>query len=74
MRPCLLDLLRILSATWLGAVLVDWHAMRHVALTLRMLCGCLQVLLRGRAHTVRGKGKSGFIVLRQRTQTIQVPF
>ena len=33
-----------------------------------------QVLLRGRAHTVRGKGKSSFIVLRQRTQTIQVPF
>ena len=31
-----------------------------------------QVLLRGRAHNVRGKGKSGFIVLRQRTETVQV--
>ena len=33
---------------------------------------CLQVLLRGRVATVRGKGKSCFIVLRQRTATIQV--
>ena len=32
----------------------------------------LQVLLRGRVHTVRGKGKSCFLVLRQRTSTIQV--
>ncbi|KAL3148286.1 hypothetical protein ABBQ38_013752 [Trebouxia sp. C0009 RCD-2024] len=31
-----------------------------------------QVLLRGRVATVRGKGKSCFIVLRQRTATIQV--
>lgn len=31
-----------------------------------------QVLLRGRVHTVRGKGKSAFIVLRQRTATVQV--
>lgn len=33
---------------------------------------CLQVLLRGRVATVRGKGKSCFIVLRQRTATVQV--
>ncbi len=32
----------------------------------------LQVLLRGRVATVRGKGKSCFIVLRQRTATVQV--
>lgn len=31
-----------------------------------------QVLLRGRVATVRGKGKSCFIVLRQRTATVQV--
>ncbi|KAJ9507170.1 hypothetical protein QJQ45_004832 [Haematococcus lacustris] len=31
-----------------------------------------EVLLRGRVHTVRGKGKSAFIVLRQRTATLQV--
>lgn len=31
-----------------------------------------EVLLRGRVHTVRGKGKSAFIVLRQRTATTQV--
>lgn len=28
--------------------------------------------MRGRVHTVRGKGKSAFIVLRQRTATVQV--
>ena len=32
----------------------------------------MQVLLRGRVATVRGKGKSCFIVLRQRTATVQV--
>lgn len=32
----------------------------------------LQVLLRGRVATVRGKGKSCFIVLRQRIATVQV--
>jgi aspartyl-tRNA synthetase len=31
-----------------------------------------EVLLRGRIHNVRGKGKSAFIVLRQRTTTVQV--
>jgi hypothetical protein len=31
-----------------------------------------QVLVRGRVHTVRGKGKSAFLVLRQRTATVQV--
>ena len=31
-----------------------------------------QVLLRGRVATVRGKGKSAFLVLRQRTATVQV--
>ncbi len=31
-----------------------------------------EVLLRGRIHKVRGKGKSAFIVLRQRTATVQV--
>lgn len=30
------------------------------------------VLLRGRIHAVRGKGKSCFLVLRQRTATVQV--
>ena len=33
---------------------------------------CMQVLLRARVHTVRGKGKSAFLVLRQRHATIQV--
>ena len=32
----------------------------------------IQVLLRGRVHAVRGKGKSAFLVLRQRTSTMQV--
>lgn len=32
----------------------------------------MQVLLRGRVATVRGKGKSAFLVLRQRTATVQV--
>lgn len=32
----------------------------------------MQVLLRGRVHTVRGKGKSCFIVLRQGSTTVQV--
>jgi nondiscriminating aspartyl-tRNA synthetase len=32
------------------------------------------VLLRGRVHAVRGKGKSAFLVLRQQTATIQVTF
>ena len=31
-----------------------------------------QVLLRGRVHSVRGKGKSCFLILRQQTHTIQV--
>ena len=31
-----------------------------------------EVLLRGRIHNVRGKGKSAFIVLRQQTATVQV--
>lgn len=31
-----------------------------------------EVLLRGRVHNVRGKGKSAFLVLRQRTATVQV--
>jgi aspartyl-tRNA synthetase len=31
----------------------------------------LQVLLRGRVHTVRGKGKSAFLVLRQQSATVQ---
>ena len=31
-----------------------------------------EVLLRGRVHNVRGKGKSAFIVLRQQTATVQV--
>ena len=30
-----------------------------------------QVLLRGRVHTIRGKGKTAFLVLRQRTATVQ---
>lgn len=30
-----------------------------------------QVLVRGRIHTVRGKGKSAFLVLRQSTATVQ---
>ena len=32
------------------------------------------VLLRGRVHNVRGKGKSAFLVLRQQTATVQVTF
>ena len=32
----------------------------------------LQVLIRSRIHNVRGKGKSAFLVLRQRTDTVQV--
>ena len=31
-----------------------------------------EVLVRGRVHNVRGKGKSAFIVLRQQTATVQV--
>ena len=31
-----------------------------------------EVLIRGRIHNVRGKGKSAFIVLRQQTATVQV--
>ncbi len=31
-----------------------------------------EVRLRGRIHTVRGKGKSAFVVLRDGTQTVQV--
>ncbi|MEW5296938.1 MAG: hypothetical protein WDW36_000183 [Sanguina aurantia] len=31
-----------------------------------------KVLLRGRVHAVRGKGKSAFLVIRQRTSTLQV--
>lgn len=31
-----------------------------------------QVLVRGRLYTVRGKGKSAFLMLRQRTATVQV--
>jgi aspartyl/asparaginyl-tRNA synthetase len=34
----------------------------------------VQVLCRARVHRVRGKGKSCFIVLRDRTATIQVSF
>ena len=30
-----------------------------------------QVLVRGRVHTVRGKGKTAFLVIRQRTATVQ---
>jgi aspartyl-tRNA synthetase len=29
------------------------------------------VLVRGRVHTVRGKGKTAFLVIRQRTATVQ---
>jgi hypothetical protein len=32
----------------------------------------LQVLVRGRLYTVRGKGKSAFLMIRQRTATVQV--
>lgn len=32
------------------------------------------VLVRARLHAVRGKGKSAFLVLRQRTDTVQVGF
>ncbi|KAK3244061.1 hypothetical protein CYMTET_46314, partial [Cymbomonas tetramitiformis] len=32
------------------------------------------VLLRGRVHNVRGKGKSAFLVIRQSTATVQVVF
>lgn len=31
-----------------------------------------QVLVRARIHNTRGKGKSAFLVLRQRTATVQV--
>lgn len=31
-----------------------------------------QVLVRGRLYTVRGKGKSAFLMIRQRTATVQV--
>lgn len=31
-----------------------------------------QVLIRGRLYTVRGKGKSAFLMIRQRTATVQV--
>lgn len=31
-----------------------------------------RVLVRGRVHTVRGKGKSAFLILRQGTATLQV--
>jgi len=33
-----------------------------------------RVLVRGRVHTLRGKGKSAFLVLRQQTHTLQVVF
>ena len=36
------------------------------------ICNALQVVLRGRVHSVRGKGKSCFVILRQQTHTIQV--
>jgi hypothetical protein len=32
----------------------------------------VQVLVRGRLYTVRGKGKSAFLMIRQRTATVQV--
>lgn len=31
-----------------------------------------RVLVRGRVHTLRGKGKSAFLILRQHTSTLQV--
>ena len=40
--------------------------------TRHMKRALMQVLLRGRVHTVRGKGKSCFIVLRQARATVQV--
>jgi aspartyl/asparaginyl-tRNA synthetase len=45
------------------------HYAKHCTCRLSLL---LQVLLRARLHAVRGKGKSCFLVLRQRTATIQV--
>jgi len=33
-----------------------------------------EVLIRGRVHNVRGKGKSAFLVVRQQTATVQVVF
>jgi aspartyl/asparaginyl-tRNA synthetase len=33
---------------------------------------CAQVLVRGRLYTVRGKGKSAFLMIRLRTATVQV--
>jgi len=33
-----------------------------------------RVLVRGRVHAVRGKGKSAFLILRQQTSTLQVVF
>ena len=44
----------------------------NAALHVPSCSALLQVLLRGRVATVRGKGKSAFLVLRQRTATAQV--
>ena len=46
--------------------------MRHHISKLITSCIALQALIRGRVHTVRGKGKSCFMVLRQGSATVQV--
>lgn len=50
-------------------------SMPDPSLTLHPACHIglsVQVLVRARVHTVRGKGKSAFVVLRQRMATVQV--
>ena len=46
--------------------------MRHHISNIITSCIALQALIRGRVHTVRGKGKSCFMVLRQGSATVQV--
>jgi len=59
------DLPRIQSHPQTGRVWTD-------VVTLRGDMDGQEVLLRGRVHTTRGKGKSAFIVLRQNTATVQL--
>ena len=48
--------------------------MRHHSIHVITYCIPLQALIRGRVHTVRGKGKSCFMVLRQGSATVQVSY
>ena len=48
--------------------------MRHHIIHVITSCIALQALIRGRVHTVRGKGKSCFMVIRQGSATVQVSY